>query len=143
MEKPHVVIDTNVLLAGMRSRLGASFRLLSLVDSGRFDISISASLLLEYEDVLMRNVPLLSENEVNDVLDVLDYLCEIANRQTIFFLWRPVLRDPNDDLVLEVAVAGGCDCIVTFNGRDFAGAERFGLRVMKPREFLVEIGELE
>ena len=104
MEKPHVVIDTNVLLAGMRSRLGASFRLLSLVDSGRFDISISASLLLEYEDVLMRNVPLLSENEVNDVLD---YLCEIANRQTIFFLWRPVLRDPNDDLVLEVAVAGG------------------------------------
>ncbi len=140
MERQHIVIDTNVLLAGLRSRSGASFRLLSLVDSGRFDISISVSLVLEYEDVLLRNVPLLDENEVSDLLD---YLCAIANRQTIFYLWRPTLRDPNDDLVLEVAVAGGCDCIVTFNTRDFVGAERFGIRVMKPREFLVEIGDLK
>lgn len=140
MERQHIVIDTNVLLAGLRSRSGASFRLLSLFDSGRFDISISVSLVLEYEDVLLRNVPLLDENEVSDLLD---YLCAIANRQTIFYLWRPALRDPNDDLVLEVAVAGGCDCIVTFNTRDFVGAEQFGIRVMKPREFLVEIGDLK
>ena len=138
MMVPHVVIDTNVLLSAMRSRLGASYRLLSLFDTGTFEMSISVSLVLEYEDVLMRNVPLLNENEVTDLLN---YLCEIANRQTIFYLWRPVLRDPNDDLVLEVAVAGGCDCIVTFNVRDFAGAEQFGIRIVKPRDFLVEIGE--
>jgi len=60
----------------------------------------------------------------------------------VFYLWRPTLRDPKDDLVLEVAVAAGCEGIVTFNERDFAGAERFGLRVMPPGELLVEIGEL-
>ena len=140
MAVPHIIVDTNVLLTAMRSRLGASYKLLSLLDSGKFKISISVSLLLEYEDVLMRNAPLLGENDISDVLD---YFCDVANKQTVFYLWRPVLRDPNDDLVLEVAVAGGCDAIVTFNGRDFAGAERFGVRVMTPREFLCEIGELK
>lgn len=140
MKKRHVVIDTNVLLSAMRSRLGASFRLLSLVDSGKFETSISVALLLEYEEVLLRNVPLLSKHEVEDLLD---YLCAITHHQTPFYLWRPLLRDPNDDMVVEVAVAGGCDCIVTFNGRDFAGVEKFGIRVITPREFLIEIGELK
>ena len=124
----------------MRSRLGASFRPLSLIDSGKFETSISVALLLEYEEVLMRNVPLLDNHEINDLLD---YLCKIPRHQTPFYLWRPLLRDPNDDMVVEAAVAGGCDSIVTFNGRDFAGVEQFGIRVMTPREFLFEIGELE
>ena len=88
----------------------------------------------------MRNVPLLSKDEINDLLD---YLCKISRHQTPFYLWRPLLRDPSDDMVVEAAVAGGCDSIVTFNSRDFAGVEQFGIRVMTPREFLVEIGELE
>ena len=140
MKTPHVVIDTNVLLAAMRSRLGASFRLLSLVDSGKFETSVSVALVLEYEAALMRNVPLLNKQEINDMLD---YLCGISRHQTPFYLWRPLLRDPNDDMVVEAAVEGGCDRIVTFNSRDFAGAEQFGIRVVTPREFLVEIGELE
>jgi predicted nucleic acid-binding protein len=56
-------------------------------------------------------------------------------------LWRPFLRDPEDDLALELAVAANCEGIVTFNATDFAGAERFGLSVMTPRQFLVRIGE--
>lgn len=71
------------------------------------------------------------------------YLCKISRHQTPFYLWRPFLRDPNDDMVVEAAVTGGCDSIVTFNSRDFAGVEQFGIRVMTPREFLFEIGELE
>lgn len=140
MTVPHIIIDTNVLVAAMRSRLGASHKLLSLVDAGKFEISISVSLLLEYEDALMRNIPQLGDNDVNDILD---YLCQVANKQRVFYLWRPTLPDPNDDLVLEVAVAGGCDHIATFNGRGFGGAERFGVRVLPPRNFLTEIGEMK
>ena len=61
----------------------------------------------------------------------------------MFYLWRPTLRDSNDDLVLELAVAADCDAIVTFNQRDFAGVEQFGLRVVTPGEFLKEIGEAQ
>ena len=75
-----------------------------------------------------------------DIRDVVDFLCEIGHHQEIFFLWRPFLPDPSDDHVLEVAVAAGCDAIVTYNKRDFKGIERFGLRILDPRELLSEIG---
>ncbi len=134
------MLDTNVLVAALRSRHGSSFKVLSLVGTGKFETSVSVPLVLEYEDALMRDVrrPI----TMRDVGDLLDYVCSVSNRQEVFYLWRPTLRDPKDDLVLEVAVAAGCECIVTFNQRDFAGAERFGLRVMPPSEFLLEIGEL-
>ena len=65
-----------------------------------------------------------------------------AWRQEVFFLWRPFLPDPKDDMVLELAVAAGCDAIVSYNKRDLAGAERFGVRLCTPKEFLTEIGAL-
>ena len=98
-------------------------------------------LVFEYEDALMRIVP--GVVAASDVQDVLDYLCEVADKCHVFYLWRPVLSDPRDDHVLEAAVAGGCDGIVTFNRRDFSGAEQFGVRVMGPKDFLFEIGELK
>jgi hypothetical protein len=76
------------------------------------------------------------------VEDVLDYVCTTADRQAIYFLWRPSLPDPSDDLVLEVAVHGHCDRIVTFNLRDFAGSERFGVRAETPRDFLRSLGAI-
>lgn len=72
--------------------------------------------------------------------DVLDYLCTAGQRQDIYFLWRPTLPDPSDDLVLEVAVHGRCDRIVTFNTRDFAGSERFGVKAVTPGAFLRSLG---
>lgn len=135
----NVALDTNVLVAAMRSRQGASYRLLTLVGSGKFEVSVSVGLVLEYEDALTRKA--LVDKDDRD--DVLDYVCADANKPKVYYLWRPMLRDPNDDLVLEVAVAGGCEAIVTFNKRDFTGAERFGIRVLSPREFLVQIGELK
>ncbi|MCY4200630.1 MAG: putative toxin-antitoxin system toxin component, PIN family [Gammaproteobacteria bacterium] len=140
MQIPHVVIDTNVVISTMRSRLGASFKLLSLIDSQKFEFSVSVALVLEYESALMRSVPFIPRADVEILLD---YICEIANHQKTFYLWRPVLRDPNDDLVVEVAIAGNCDTIVTFNRRDFDGTQRFGIRIMTPREFLDQIGEIQ
>ena len=139
MKPFEVVLDTNVIVAALRSSGGVSYRLLTEVGRNRrFNIHLSVPLLLEYEDVLKRvaQVPL-TEQAVDDVLD---YLCSVAELHEIFFLWRPILRDPKDDLVLEAAVAGSCDGIVTYNKRDFTGVETFGLWVETPSEFLQRIG---
>lgn len=138
---PLIVLDTSVLVAALRSRRGAAFRLLSLVGTGRFRIAVSVPLVLEYEDALLRQIAEISLNQSN-IRAVLDYLCSVGKHQDIFFLWRPLLRDPKDDMVAEVAVAAGCDAIVTYNRRDFAGVEKFGMRILTPAEFLKEIGEL-
>ncbi len=67
---------------------------------------------------------------------IIDYLCQIGERQEIFFLWRPLLTDPGDDMILELAVAGSCSHIVTFNVTHFSGAESFGINVVRPADFL-------
>ncbi len=72
---------------------------------------------------------------------ILDFVCRSARHREVFFSWRPCLPDPGDDLVLELAVAAGGAAVVTFNVSDFRGAERFGVRVLRPREFLAEIEE--
>lgn len=130
-----VVLDTNVLVSGLRSRNGASFRLLSLVDSGAYNFALSVPLVLEYEDALTRDTSktLLSQT---DIADFLDFLCLAGTQQPIFYLWRPLLRDPKDDHVAELAVAAGCDAIVTFNLKDFKPISRFGIQLFTPGEFL-------
>jgi putative PIN family toxin of toxin-antitoxin system len=139
MADPQIAIDTNVLVAALRSRLGASHRLLSLVGTGQFEINVSVPLVLEYEDVLSRPEFRFSPE---DVRDLVDYLCTIANRQQVYFLWRPYLNDPKDDMVLELAVTAGCNYIVTFNERDFREIEPFGLEAIRPVEFLRVIGDI-
>ena len=136
-----IVIDTNVLLAALRSKRGASHRLLSLVGTGRFDIALSVPLVLEYEDVTLRYIVGLGLSN-QDVDDILDYLCAVAIHQPIYYLWRPLLPDPKDDMLLEVAVAAACQIIVTFNGKDFVGSEAFGIRAIAPKEFLQLSGDL-
>ncbi len=122
---PRVVLDTNVLVAGLRSRRGASYRVLTLVGTRRFAHVVSVPLVLEYEEVLKRRGTghRLSRAHVDAVLD---YLCATGEHQPIHFLWRPLLPDPEDDMVLEAAVNGQCDRIVTFNSRDFMGASASG-----------------
>lgn len=136
-----VVIDTNVLLSGLRSSRGASYRLLSLVGDSRWQFNLSVPLLLEYEDVLKRASAGLSLTPAQ-IDDILDYLCAKANLREIFYLWRPTLNDPKDDFVLELAVESNCDSIITFNIKDFVGIETFGLTAITPREFLRQLGEI-
>jgi putative PIN family toxin of toxin-antitoxin system len=133
-----VVIDTNVLVAAIRSQRGASFELIQRIGDGLFEIAISVGLALEYESVMLRHV---SESHLagDDVINLVDYVCDVATWQEIFFLWRPYLRDPNDDLILELAVAAGCDAVVTHNTRDFDGVDRFGIEVLTPAAFLLRL----
>lgn len=134
-----VVLDSSVLVAALRSRQGASFRLLELLRDGRFDIAISVPLALEYETVLVRHARELGLAR-DDAVTIVDFLCRVAHRQEIHFLWRPSLSDPQDEFVLELAVAAECQAIVTHNVRDFTGARKFRPQVLTPAAFLARIG---
>ncbi|MCX7839805.1 MAG: putative toxin-antitoxin system toxin component, PIN family [Anaerolineae bacterium] len=136
-----IVIDTNVWIAALRSKRGASHRLLSLIDSGKFEINISVPLILEYEETAKRLVGEIALTE-QDIDDILDYVCKVANHRKIYYLWRPFLSDLEDDMVLELAVTSECDFIITFNQSDFRGIERFGLAAITPQQFLRLIGAL-
>ena len=139
MRPYQVVLDSNILVAGLRSRLGASFKLLGLIGGKRFRINVSTALLFEYEAAIKEKVTL----DRGAIDDFLDYLCHCGHSQAISYLWRPYLKDVKDDFVLELAVAAGCDFIVTFNKKDFVGSEKFGVKVVSPQEFLKIIGEIK
>ena len=138
--KYSVVIDTNVLVTALRSRNGASYRLLSLLDSSKFSINVSVALVLEYEDASKRLVGKKYPLSEKDIDDIIDYICQVANHQQVFYLWRPFLKDPGDDMVLELAVAAQANVIVSYNKSDFQGIEEFGIVVLNPKEFLEKIG---
>lgn len=131
-----VVLDTNVLVSALRSRNGASFAVLQLVGTGLFDLALSVPLFLEYEDAASRSRLALS---VADVRAVLDYLCSVALHQPIYFLWRPFLPDPRDDMVAEAAFAAGARYVVTHNLKDFQPLPQLGIQAISPRTFLTRI----
>jgi putative PIN family toxin of toxin-antitoxin system len=130
------VLDTSVLVPAVRSRRGASFALVSSIPSPDFQICLSVSLYLEWQDVLTRSEHLPPGRRQEDALSFLRYLASQAYLQEIHFSWRPFLRDPNDDMILELAFAANCQYIVTHNVRDFGGSEQLGIAAIKPGEFL-------
>jgi putative PIN family toxin of toxin-antitoxin system len=137
-----IVMDTNVLVAALRSKKGASYKLLSLINAEIFQLNISIPLIFEYEDVIKRDLSISSSLNETEIDSILDYICAVANKHEIFFLWRPYLHDPKDDFILELAVEAQCKYIVTYNKADFTGIESFGLKALTPKEFLQLIGEI-
>ena len=135
-----IVVDTNVIVAGLRSNRGSAFQLLKLIGTGKFTINISVPLILEYQDVLLRQLSVLGLSK-EDISDLIDYFCSVGQQHEIFYLWRPTLRDPEDEMLLELAVKAQCDYVVTFNVRDFQGSDQFGIKIVTPNEFLQAIGE--
>ena len=131
-----VVLDTNVLLAAVRSRRGASFALVSAIPAPEFQPCLSVGLYSEWQDVLSRpeNVP--PGRTPADALGFVRYLASQSHLQEIHFLWRPFLPDPDDDMLLELALAAGCRYIITHNVKDFHGSEQLGVTALSPREFL-------
>lgn len=136
-----IVIDTNVFVSALQSSQGASYRLLMLLGSPAFDIHISIPLVLEYEEVAKRLIGQIALTE-EDIDAVVDYICKVAKHHDIFFLWRPFLKDPDDDMVLELAVTAQCDYIVTYNLKDFQNIDQFGIKVITPKDFLKLIGAI-
>jgi putative PIN family toxin of toxin-antitoxin system len=108
-----IILDTNVLFAGLYSANGASFKLLELLAGGQLQTVLSTPLLFEYEDVLKRNRSMLQLTDA-EIDIVLDNLCGFSRHQKVYFLWRPYLPDPKDDLVLELAVAARVNTILNF-----------------------------
>jgi len=142
MKTPDIVLDTNVIVAALRSNRGASNKLLSLVGTQKFEIHDSVALILEYEDVLQRQRTELGLSQ-DDVADFIDSLCSMAQHHKIYFLWRPTLSDVGDELVLELAVTAGCEYIVTHNVSDFKNIGNFGIQAITPKEFLQVIREVK
>lgn len=131
-----IILDTNVLVAATRSRNGASFELLSLLPDPRFQIALSVALYTEWQDVLSRPEHLPPGMRPDDARGFLRYLASVAHLQDVYYLWRPFLRDPDDDMVLECAVAAGSRYLVTHNLRDFQRITELGVQPVTPAQFL-------
>jgi putative PIN family toxin of toxin-antitoxin system len=132
------VLDTNVLVAALRSRVGASHRLIRLWTEGRFTVLASVPLFLEYEAVLKRPDQVAVHGFREDEIDVLlDLWASLMEPVQLRYLWRPQLSDPADEMVLETAVNGSASAIVTFNVRHFrAAAQQWRIEVLRPADVL-------
>lgn len=130
-----IVLDTNVVFSGLYSQDGSSYTLLSEIGKGKFNVHVSVPLIFEYEDVLKRSQKELGLS-AKEIDDVLEYLCSVSNPHLLYYSWRPCLNNPDDEMLLELAIAANARFIVTYNIRHFKGIHGFNVRAIKPSEFL-------
>jgi predicted nucleic acid-binding protein len=126
----------SILVAAARSRNGASFQLVSMLPTPRFDFALTIALYTEWQAVLTRPEHMPPGATIAAVLGYLRYLASLAHLQDVHFLWRPFLRDPDDDMVLECAVASGSQYIVTHNVKDFRRVSELKVQAIVPADFL-------
>ena len=142
-----IVLDTNIVLSALLSNRGASHLLMTWLFKSKKKYNVlSNTLVTEFEDVLTRDKNIKQFNNLSkeDVLSFIDDICLISYHQSIYFLWRPFLKDSNDDMVLEVAVNANVRAIITFNPKDFKGVkEQFGIDILTPKEYLIKVGALK
>jgi len=146
----NVVIDTDVFLSSLFSKQGASHKLVTWITEQYQNSSIqynaiSNTLVTEFSAVFTRERNLKRAKTTKENVEVfIDGICLISSHQKINFLWRPFLKDKDDDMVLEVAFNSRAKYIVTHNKKDFEGVEEnFDIKILTPKEFLIEIGELK
>lgn len=138
-----IVIDTSVIISAIRSKRGASYRLLlSAGKDLRWQTNLSTALLFEYEEKLREQAQNFGYTK-EDIDNFLDYICSIANEPPIYFRWRPFLRDADDEMLLDLAIAANANYIITYNVRDFRNVERFGIKAITPFEFLRILGDIK
>jgi putative PIN family toxin of toxin-antitoxin system len=136
-----LVLDTDAVVAAMRSPGGASAAIVRAVRGRQASLLLSVPLAMEYEAVCRRLEHRLEAGLSGRQVEIfLDAIIAMAEPVHTHFLWRPQLRDPNDEMVLEAAVNGRADALVTFNVRDFGTAPtQFGVEVLLPREAIARI----
>jgi putative PIN family toxin of toxin-antitoxin system len=140
-----VVLDTTVLVAGLRSASGASRQLLRAALEKRFTLLLSVSLVIEYEAVATRKEHLKASGlKSAEVVALLDAMVSVSEPVVPRFRWRPMLRDPDDDMVFEAAFNGQADLLVTFNRSDFVShTSKLNIRIASPAEALRELEKLD
>ena len=138
-----VILDTNVLVAALRSTQGASYRLLKLLERGdeRWQINVSTALILQYEAVLKREIHRQGK-DISMIDKFIDDLVSVANRHSVYYLLRPYLIDADDDFILELAFSSSADYIVTYNSKNFKRVKMFGVDFITPKKLLRTIGEI-
>jgi putative PIN family toxin of toxin-antitoxin system len=134
------VIDTNVFISALKSRKGASYKLLFMADREKFIQVLSTPLVFEYEELAKRKDTGLQLND-HEIDTIIDALCALSEHCQLYFLWRPFLKDTRDDLVLELAVESQSDYIVTYNLKDFQHIGNFHIKAVTPQGFFQIIGE--
>ena len=127
----YAVLDTSVLVAGLRSNRGASFQILRAIRAGDIRIAVSVALVLESESVVLR-AGLVPHFTADELRRIVEGLCLLADHQQVFFAWRPFLPDSDGDLVLELAVAASATFVITHNISDFRGSDSMGVRAITP-----------
>jgi putative PIN family toxin of toxin-antitoxin system len=132
------VMDTNVLLAGLRSQRGAGHELLRLLNMGKWTLVLSNTLLTEYQEILHREQSVLPYTH-EEIEGLLDGLCHRSEQRRLRSRWWPVLADADDEMILHLAAESRVEYLVTHNVRHFEPASRFGIAVVTPREFLQEL----
>jgi putative PIN family toxin of toxin-antitoxin system len=133
-----VVLDTNVLYAGLRSRRGASFAILEALWLGKWILVLSNTIVTEYEEILKRESATLNLTHER-ISRLLDALCAVSERHNLTSLWLPALNDPDDEAVVHLAVEAKADFLLTHNIRHFAPAKSLGVNLVAPRDFLTII----
>ena len=134
-----VVIDTNVIISALKSSRGASHKLLLALAEDCYVPCISVPLFIEYESISKKSGLIIHLN-AEDIDVILDFILSKSSIRKVFYLWRPILKDPKDDLVLEVAVESQSKYIITFNKKDFTGCELFAIQALTPQEFMQKRG---
>jgi len=130
-----IIFDTNVLVAGLRSKRGASNELMQRLNDPCLTVHVSNTLLFEYEEVLRRNQAVLGMSGA-DIGALLDGFCRLGVKHFTPFLWRPAVRDPDDDFLVDLAVAARATHLITHNLADFRTSQRWGINVLAPADFL-------
>jgi putative PIN family toxin of toxin-antitoxin system len=132
------VLDTNVLVSTFRSPHGAAFEIFRRLRLGEWTVVVSNHLIFEYEEILKRDAPLLGLS-LADVDELLNAICARAEEWPLSHEWQPVLRDADDEPLVQLAVESGALRIVTHNTRDLKPCERLGIELLKPSEFLAKL----
>lgn len=142
MTKPYqIVIDTNVILAGLRSKGGASYQLLTILNDSRFQMNISNTLIFEYEEILKREASKLGLT-YQDIDNIINGICYLANHHEIFYIWRPLAKDQDDDFLIDLALKCQADFIISYNEKDLKPIRKFSIDILTPKQFLQLLGEI-
>jgi putative PIN family toxin of toxin-antitoxin system len=142
VSKLRAVLDTNVLVAAFRSKGGASFEIFERLRNNEWIAVLSNHLVYEYEEVLKRDAASLSLS-ASDVDELLNAICARGEEWSLTHEWDPVLADPDDEPLVQLAQESRALVIVTHNTRHLQPAAKFGIQVLKPREFLFKLRQLK